>query len=99
MILARAAPQCYTHEYQFIVTPDREIGMSSRRSKRVSAHKYTVGQTVYFAGAMMGRGTAGGGYRVIRLLPPDGGDFQYRIKSATEAYERVAKESQLEREH
>jgi hypothetical protein len=74
--------------------------MSSRsRSTRVSAHKFTVGQTVYFTGAMLGRANAGGGYRVVRLLPPDGGDFQYRIKSATEAYERVAKESQLERDH
>ena len=73
--------------------------MSSRRSTRVSAHKFTVGQTVFFTGAMMGRANAGGGYRVVRLLPPDGGDFQYRIKSAGEAYERVAKESQLERDH
>ena len=34
-------------------------------------------------------------YQVIRLLPTDGDDCQYRIKSSTEAFERVAKESQL----
>jgi hypothetical protein len=48
---------------------------------------------------MMGRANASGSYRVVRLLPPDGGDYQYRIKSTGEAYERVAKESQLERDH
>ena len=36
-------------------------------------------------------------YKIIQLLPPEGGDFQYRIKSADEAHERVAKESQLDR--
>jgi hypothetical protein len=79
--------------------PDGSGFMTSRRSTRVIAHKFNVGQTVFFTGAMMGRATAGGGYRVVRLLPSDGGDFQYRIKSAAEAYERVAKESQLERDH
>ena len=72
--------------------------MSSRRSTRVNTHKFSVGQTVYFTGAMMGRASATSGYRVVRLLPPDGGDYQYRIKSVGEAYERVAKESQLERD-
>ena len=36
------------------------------------------------------------GYEVIRLLPTDGDDCQYRIKSSIEAFERVAKESQLD---
>jgi hypothetical protein len=65
----------------------------------VNAHKFSVGQTVYFTGALACRASAGGAYRVMRLLPHDGGDYQYRIKSMGEAYERVAKESQLEREH
>jgi hypothetical protein len=73
--------------------------MPSRRSNFVNAHKFSVGQTVYYTGPMMGRGGAGGSYRVMRLLPADGGDYQYRIKSVGEAYERVAKESQLERDH
>jgi hypothetical protein len=37
-----------------------------------------------------------GTYEVIRLLPTDGDDCQNRIKSPTEAFERVAKESQLD---
>jgi hypothetical protein len=33
----------------------------------------------------------------LRDLPPEGSDFQYKIKSAAEPHERVAKESQLDR--
>jgi hypothetical protein len=36
-------------------------------------------------------------YQIVKLLPSDGEDYQYRIKSASEAFERVAKESQLDR--
>ena len=35
--------------------------------------------------------------RILHLLPAEGDDFLYRIKSNGEAYERVARESQLER--
>jgi hypothetical protein len=37
-----------------------------------------------------------GSYEIVKLLPSDGEDYQYRIKSASEAFERVAKESQLD---
>jgi hypothetical protein len=36
-------------------------------------------------------------FEVVRILPTDGDEQQYRIKSATEPHERVAKQSQLER--
>jgi hypothetical protein len=58
-------------------------------------HKYTVGETVYFTASNVARPPASGAYQVIRLLPTDGDDCQYRIKNSTEAFERVAKESQL----
>jgi hypothetical protein len=58
-------------------------------------HKYNVGETVYFTASNVARPAASGTYEVIRLLPTDGDDCQYRIKSSTEAFERVAKESQL----
>ena len=58
-------------------------------------HKYSVGETVYFTASNVARPAATGTYEVIRLLPTDGDDCQYRIKSSTEAFERVAKESQL----
>ena len=59
-------------------------------------HKFGVGEIVYFTASNVARPAASGTYEVIRLLPTDGDDCQYRIKSATEAFERVARESQLE---
>jgi hypothetical protein len=63
--------------------------------ERALSHKYRVGETVYFTASNVARPAASGTYEVIRLLPTDGDDCQYRIKSSTEAFERVAKESQL----
>jgi hypothetical protein len=61
------------------------------------AHKYHVGETVYFTSPSFGRTAASGSYTVVKLLPSEGDDYQYRIKSSGEAFERVAKESQLDR--
>jgi len=61
-------------------------------------HKFHVGQTVFYTSSPITRPGASGSYKVVRLLPSDGDDYQYRIKHAGEAFERVAKESQLERE-
>ncbi len=58
-------------------------------------HKFGIGEIVYFTASNVSRPAAPGTYEVIRLLPTDGDDCQYRIKSSTEAFERVAKESQL----
>ena len=65
----------------------------------MSEHKFKVGQTVHFTSGPYGRGAggAGGAYKITQLLPPEGDDRQYRIKSANEPHERVVKESQLNR--
>ena len=63
----------------------------------VTTHKYRVGETVYYTSPSFGRAAANGSYTVVKLLPSDGDDYQYRIKSSGEAFERVAKESQLDR--
>ena len=68
------------------------------RRVALKAHKFSIGQTVYFTSGPMGRAGANGSYKIIKQLPSDGDDYQYRIKSAGEAFERVAKESQLERD-
>ena len=60
-------------------------------------HKYQVGETVYYTSPTFGRAAATGSYTVVKLLPSEGDDYQYRIKSSGEAFERVAKESQLDR--
>ena len=65
------------------------------RMERALKHKFTVGSTVYFTASNVSRPAATGTYEVIRLLPTEGDDCQYRIKSSSEAFERVAKESQL----
>jgi hypothetical protein len=63
--------------------------------ERALKHKYDIGATVYFTASNIARPAASGTYEVIRLLPTEGDDCQYRIKSANEAFERVARESQL----
>jgi hypothetical protein len=62
-------------------------------------HRFRVGQTVSYTSSPISRPGASGSYQVVRLLPSDGDDYQYRIKNPGEAFERVAKESQLELEH
>src|SRR5215510_12933585 len=63
----------------------------------VRTHKYQVGEMVYYTSPTFGRAAATGSYTVVKLLPSEGDDYQYRIKSSGEAFERVAKESQLDR--
>jgi hypothetical protein len=63
----------------------------------IRLHKYQVGETVYYTSPTFGRAAATGSYTVVKLLPSEGDDYQYRIKSSGEAFERVAKESQLDR--
>ncbi len=63
------------------------------------AHKFRVGQTVLYTSSPISRPGASGTYKVVKLLPSDGDDYQYRIKNPGEAFERVAKESQLELDH
>jgi hypothetical protein len=68
-------------------------------SPALQTHKFQVGQTVFYTSSPITRPGASGSYKVVRLLPSDGEDYQYRIKNPGEAFERVAKESQLEVEH
>jgi hypothetical protein len=68
------------------VAPDHQEGLVSR-------HKFKIGQSVYYLGCE----SASGAYQVTQLLPPEGDEFQYRIKNAREPHERVAKENELGR--
>lgn len=61
------------------------------------AQKFRVGDNVNIIAGLLGRGESGGVYQIVRVLPSEGDEQQYRIKSATEPHERVAKGSQLER--
>ena len=60
-------------------------------------HKFKIGQSVSFTSGPFGRGGTNKVYRITQLLPPEGDDYQYRIKNVDEPHERVVKESQLDR--
>jgi hypothetical protein len=67
-------------------------------SPLLKIHKYSIGQNVRYTSGPFGRFGASGSFKIVKLLPPEGDEHQYRIKSTGEAFERVAKESQLDRE-
>ena len=58
-------------------------------------HKFKIGQTVEYLPDKIQIRPPAGSFRIVRLLPALGQDNQYRIKNASEAYERIAQESQL----
>ncbi len=57
-------------------------------------HRFKVGDTVTLKPAAS-RNVPGGVYEVIKVLPDRDGEREYRIKSANEPHERVARESEL----
>ncbi len=61
----------------------------------MKAHKFTVGQTVRYSPGHKSFSGPGGSYKVVRLLPAEANDYQYRVKSSADGHERVVKESQL----
>src|ERR1700709_1221791 len=89
---------CYTNirTFQSATATGPRHGRHFGVMEKALKHKFVVGETVYFTASNVARPAASGTYEVIRLLPTDGDDCQYRIKSSTEAFERVAKESQLD---
>lgn len=84
---------------EFSIVSSVTVEQVVARTAGLRTHKYRVGQTVFYTSSPVSRPGASGGYEVVRLLPSDGEDYQYRIKNPGEAFERVAKESQLELEH
>jgi hypothetical protein len=57
-------------------------------------HKFKVGQTVDLIHSTF-RSAAKGTYQIVSLRPAEGGNTHYRIKSKSEAHERVVAESDL----
>jgi hypothetical protein len=77
------------------VSPAKAIAMPG---PALRTHRFRVGETVLYTSSPITRPGASGSYKVVKLLPSDGDDYQYRIKNSDEAFERVARESQLETE-
>ncbi|MGP0095230.1 MAG: hypothetical protein ACLPKB_35555 [Xanthobacteraceae bacterium] len=61
------------------------------------SHQFRSGQTVRLCRGLPYRSAADGDYKIIRTLPENGGEFEYRIKSLREPHDRVVKESDLEK--
>ncbi|MGH7002242.1 MAG: hypothetical protein ACREEA_12135 [Stellaceae bacterium] len=59
------------------------------------AHKFKTGQTVTIV-ANRARATPKGRFEIVRLLPTERGNNQYRIKSVMDGHERVVMESELD---
>ena len=63
----------------------------------MSDHKFKVGQMVSYLSGFRGHGPRSDVFKIMQCLPPQGGDYQYRIRGIDEPHDRVAKESELER--
>ena len=61
----------------------------------MTKHIYSVGQRVSFDGRAITYLRRTGVFTVTKLLPPEGAELQYRVKSEGEAHERVASEHEL----
>ncbi len=65
------------------------------RALATSRHKYKVGQAVDLRPGRWGLPASSREYKIVRLLPIEGGERMYRVKSEAETFERIAKESEL----
>jgi hypothetical protein len=66
---------------------------SAKTEVDMSSHFHS-GETVRLVRSSL-RFAADGDFKIVRSLPDDGGETQYRIKSVREPHERVVKESDL----
>ena len=57
--------------------------------------KFKVGQMVDFMPTNRAVPASVRSYKVLRVLPNEGGEQTYRIKAISEAFERVAREGEL----
>lgn len=62
---------------------------------RAATPKFKVGQMVDFVPSQRGLVASARSYKIMRLMPNEGGERLYRIKTIAEAFERVARESEL----
>lgn len=79
---------------------DVDAGVVMRHEQQletITTHRYDAGQMVRLNRSFPYRNAVTGDYKVLHQLPSRDGEFQYRIKSSGEPYERVVKEGELER--
>ena len=61
----------------------------------MAQHKFKVGQFVDYRPGRLSSRLSASRYKILRLLPAEGSDLLYRIKSMDKSFERVAKEHEL----
>lgn len=71
--------------------------MARRPGNRAGAatNKFRVGQMVDFVPSKTGVTPSARSYKVLTVLPSEGSERLYRIKTIAEVFERVARESEL----
>jgi hypothetical protein len=57
-------------------------------------HRFRIGQQVNLSLGVSSHGRLIS-CKIVQLLPFDGSSFQYRVKNANEAFERIASEDEL----
>jgi len=62
-------------------------------------HSFSVGQNVEFVPGRFDGAAPRGTYTVLRQLPNDSSDREYRVRNTHDGHERVVRESQLRGAH
>jgi|SRR6185312_10310956 hypothetical protein len=79
------------------MTPTDLMHRNARPARHEApTHLYALGQAVRLKGSFSTFPKSAEIYQVTGKLPPRGGSLQYRIRSDSERYERVATEDSLE---
>lgn len=60
-------------------------------------HRFAIGSMVCLMRAIPLRNAVPGPYEVLAKLPEQQGEYQYRVKSEREPYQRIVKEGDIER--
>jgi hypothetical protein len=70
------------------------IELKAALENAMPSHKFRIGQLAQRTPAIS-RNVPGGTFEITKQLLESGGEFEYRIKSANEPHERVARESEV----
>ncbi|NGM19004.1 hypothetical protein G3576_03185 [Roseomonas stagni] len=61
----------------------------------MARHTFTVGQTIEFVPGRYDGSAPAGTYTIVRQLPNDQMDREYRVKHSRDGHERIVRESQM----
>lgn len=61
----------------------------------LTGHLYDVGELVQFTPSAYDNPASRGVFKIVRQLPPEQTDQQYRVRSARDGHERVVRQANL----